>query len=423
MATITTKSITSLAKKPGSWLSERLNHGHGTLAFRCLANGEIGIYFRYLDNGKRVALPIGRYDEKGVKGITLSAARSKAGEFSLQHAGGLVAIREHIEADQHAKNEALRKAKIGTFGQLLNAYVHALESEGKQSARQVKTLFEKWIFLPYPDLAERQAGKVGHDDVMRILTNAAQAGVTRTVNKLRSYILAAFNKAIKARGNPKLAATIGMDYSIEANPVVLTERVREFEAVRDRTLTRNELKTLLLALDEIESARPQVTTAIRLAIMLGGQRPQQLLRVKRSDVDLDAKMLKILDPKGRRTQARIHTLPILPQTLPYFKTLLAYTPDAEFLFTNDGKRPVSIDTLSSAVTQISEGAYQLRDLRRTSETMLAALGISKDLRAQIQSHGLGGVQDRHYDRHDYMPEKRRALEKWNCELEQIRRAE
>ena len=423
MATITTKSITSLAKKPGSWLSERLNHGHGTLAFRCLANGEIGIYFRYLDNGKRVALPIGRYDEKGVKGITLSAARSKAGEFSQQHAGGLVAIREHIEADRQAKNEALRKAKVGTFGQLLNAYVHALESEGKQSARQVKTLFEKWIFLPYLDLTERQAGKVGHDDIMRILTNAAQAGVTRTVNKLRSYILAAFNKAIKARGNPKLAATIGTDYAITANPVAMTERVREFESARDRALTKSELKSLLLSLVTIDKTRPQIAAAVRLALMLGGQRPQQLLRVKRGDVDLDARTLKIIDPKGRRAQARIHILPIPAQAVECFKALLAQNPDSEFLFTHDGKRPVSIDTLSSAVTQISEGAYQLRDLRRTSETMLAALGISKDLRAQIQSHGLGGVQDRHYDRHDYMPEKCRALEKWNRELERIRTAD
>ena len=54
----------------------------------------------------------------------------------------------------------------------------------------------------------------------------------------------------------------------------------------------------------------------------------------------------------------------------------------------------------------------MRDLRRTAETHMAALGISSDVRAQIQSHGLGGIQARHYDRHDYMPEKRAALEKW-----------
>lgn len=52
------------------------------------------------------------------------------------------------------------------------------------------------------------------------------------------------------------------------------------------------------------------------------------------------------------------------------------------------------------------------NLRRTAETHMAALGISSDVRAQIQSHGLGGIQARHYDRHDYMPEKRAALALW-----------
>ena len=33
-----------------------------------------------------------------------------------------------------------------------------------------------------------------------------------------------------------------------------------------------------------------------------------------------------------------------------------------------------------------------------------------EVRAHLQSHGLGGVQARHYDRHDYLEEKRGALE-------------
>ena len=64
-------------------------------------------------------------------------------------------------------------------------------------------------------------------------------------------------------------------------------------------------------------------------------------------------------------------------------------------------------------------SFELRDLRRTCETMMAALGMSSDIRAQIQSHGLGGVQARHYDRHNYMDEKRDALEKWNRYLERL----
>lgn len=61
--------------------------------------------------------------------------------------------------------------------------------------------------------------------------------------------------------------------------------------------------------------------------------------------------------------------------------------------------------------------FELRDLRRTCETMLAALGVSSDVRAQLQSHGLGGVQTRHYDRHTYMNEKLAALEKWQRHLD------
>lgn len=45
------------------------------------------------------------------------------------------------------------------------------------------------------------------------------------------------------------------------------------------------------------------------------------------------------------------------------------------------------------------------------------MGISKDVRAQVQSHGLGGIQGRHYDKHTYMPEKTAALTAWEAHLE------
>ena len=51
--------------------------------------------------------------------------------------------------------------------------------------------------------------------------------------------------------------------------------------------------------------------------------------------------------------------------------------------------------------------------------MLAKMGVSKDVRARILSHGIGGVQDRHYDMHDYADEKRAALEAWEALLIEI----
>ena len=48
--------------------------------------------------------------------------------------------------------------------------------------------------------------------------------------------------------------------------------------------------------------------------------------------------------------------------------------------------------------------------------MMASLSVSSDVRAEVQSHGLGGVQKRHYDQHEYTLEKRAALEKWSRHL-------
>jgi len=50
------------------------------------------------------------------------------------------------------------------------------------------------------------------------------------------------------------------------------------------------------------------------------------------------------------------------------------------------------------------------DLRRTVETRLAALGLSEEVRGHLQSHGLSGVQKRHYNFFEYDAEKRAAVE-------------
>ncbi|MDP1902045.1 MAG: hypothetical protein Q8K96_16585 [Rubrivivax sp.] len=53
---------------------------------------------------------------------------------------------------------------------------------------------------------------------------------------------------------------------------------------------------------------------------------------------------------------------------------------------------------------------QARDLRRSIETRLQSLGVSRDIRAQLLSHGrTSGVQQRHYERHDFLAEKAEAL--------------
>lgn len=48
-------------------------------------------------------------------------------------------------------------------------------------------------------------------------------------------------------------------------------------------------------------------------------------------------------------------------------------------------------------------------------------GISKEIRDRIQNHALNDVSSEHYDRYDYLTEKRRVLEIWEDRVNNYQR--
>ncbi len=63
--------------------------------------------------------------------------------------------------------------------------------------------------------------------------------------------------------------------------------------------------------------------------------------------------------------------------------------------------------------------FTLGDFRRTWETHMARLNVSKEIRGQIASHGISGVQDNHYDMYDYLDQKREAAVIWSNEINRL----
>ncbi len=150
-----------------------------------------------------------------------------------------------------------------------------------------------------------------------------------------------------------------------------------------------------------------------------------------SDVDLAASTITLYDGKGRRTEARRHELPLMKEAAALLTARLEAIGDRANVpvFSTDDETQMRIETLSALIHDISEAMvaakearepFQLRDLRRTAETMLASLKVSRDIRAQLQSHGLGGVQQQHYDMHDYTLEKQQTLKKWAAHLAKLK---
>jgi integrase len=435
LATISDKRLRAAA--PGEWIVCDTRHGKGALVFRVTAAGARTFYFRQSlprtpsdsasrDPGDkprpRDMLPLGSY---GAGGLSLDEARSKFNEYIRLVESGHGNVREYLERvareREAAKAEEATLRRDYSLGALLERYVERLRAAGKTAtARDVENIVKNHLREAFPDVVAMPARDVRATALRPALARLLEAGKGRTAGKLRSYVRAAYALAIRAPADPRASEAM-LGFGVEANPAdalpALTEEVRR----GDRVLTATELRAYVAAVRALPESRARVRDALLLSLLLGGQRPTQLIRARPIDVDFDAGTLMLLDPKGRRREPRRHLLPLTKTTAAILRKRHDAHRDGASLFDAPDGSPMAVETLSHAVAEIRDGMikrgearapFQLRDVRRTVETMLASAGVPKDVRAQLLSHGLGGVQQAHYDRHEYLDEKRAALVAW-----------
>jgi integrase len=443
MSQLTTNALRATWRGKDRWISDGGPRGSGRLVARVTRDGVAFLYQYFVPGSGRELkrfLPLGPFDANSARGLSLPKARDRAAELSALYRAGTTDLHAHFEREREAQErarrtaeEATRRAKEdaqrGTLRQLLAAYVGHLERQGKQSLRDVRSIFDKHVLEAAPDLAGRKASQLSVDDFVGLIGRLVEAGKGRTADKLRSYLRAAYQLAVESKTNPAAPMALRA-FGIAVNPIASVGALSQFNRARDRVLSAPELGAYLRRVDTLRPG-PQ-KDALQLLLLLGGQRPMQLLRVKRADLDLTAATIALYDGKGARSQPRRHVLPLVKDAAAILERRLDQSGRDVPLFSTDKQTAMRHETLSALVTDISakmvkaeespEG-FQLRDLRRTAETMLASLKVSSDIRAQLQSHGLGGVQARHYDKHSYSLEKKQALEKWARHLAKLKAGE
>ncbi|TAH40186.1 MAG: DUF4102 domain-containing protein [Betaproteobacteria bacterium] len=414
------------------------------LAVRATAGARAFVFQGKL-NGKDLRVTIG-----DVRAWNLDAARAEARRLQTQIDQGTDPREEKREriaaaeaAEQAAKSETEHRARY-TLRSLCSAYADALERGGKtKSAAETRSAFKCHVF-PHGEIADTPARDVTPHQVAALVRKVREAGKERAAGILRSYLLAAFNAAKRAPFDSALPADL-IPFGIEHNPV---DAIPAIPVQRgDRTLSAGELRAYvghLLRIGQSDAAGPELPdVALLLALYAGGQRMAQLLRAKVVDFDPDTATLRLWDGKGKRTTAREHLLPLAPKAADIVSALVERAKSREqarakvegrapdmaglWLLSTHGRIPMTETTPGKRAAEISASMggepFDLRDVRRTVETMLAGLGITKDTRAQLLSHGISGVQAAHYDRHAYTDEKRAALVAWEARLSAIVRAE
>lgn len=420
---LTVRALATL--QPGKWLTEAGNRNEGALRAKGGPNGA-RLYYRYRDSaGRYDDLPIGTFDAAGKRGMTLEQARMRVRDLRERYLAGDRDLRQALEHDARdaarerdaaAEAEAAAAAKArATLGALLTGYVDQLKRDGKTSARSVERTVHNHVRDAAPKAWAKPAEDITIDDLLALIGRLTDTGKLREAAKLRSYIKAAYAAAIRARqdarGLPALRAL-----RLSHNPAADLVTVEGASNAKERALSLAELRAYwkrICALPDPDGA------LLQFHLLTGGQRVQQLARLTTDDYDPDLQTIRIRDRKGRRKAPRLHDVPLIPPALqamramrqdlgPYLFTVTAGESGAAYHTVQHRLRGV-VDAMEAA-GELEKGRFTAGDLRRTIETRLSAVGVQPFEMAQLQSHGLGGVQSRHYNRHDYLQEKRGALE-------------
>jgi integrase len=392
----------------------------GALQARKQASGAIAFYWRYSLGTSSERVSIGLYDSSAAPksltptkaGYSLAAATRAAESLALEHhqhrdEGGRPAL-------LRAAAEAKRQATANTLESLLTSYCDHLKTLKRRSHTDARSIFRLHVVEAWPTIAAMPAKDVTSEQFADMMRKLNDAGKGRTANKLRAYARAAYQTAKAAKSKSSIPVEF-KSFGISVNPVADTEPDESQNRPDKNPLIADELRAYWHLVKPMAGFKGAL---LRLHLLTGGQRIEQLVNLRTASIEPEAILLH--DGKGRPGRApRPHMVPLTKDAA---KALAACEPLGEFaLSTDGGETHVAATTLSDWAADVAGetiAGFQAKRIRSGVETLLASAGVSQDIRGRLQSHGISGVQARHYDGHEYLNEKRKALETLYKLLEQ-----
>lgn len=188
-------------------------------------------------------------------------------------------------------------------------------------------------------------------------------------------------------------------------------------------LSDAELKVVLPSL----SKYGRLNELIIRILLATAQRIQALLLTEWDHIDFIAKTWTIPPGDGRKSD-RQFVVPLTDNVLAYFGELKALAGMSRFVFPiqklmkgREGDAPMRQQTINGVLNRLCEDLapkvrpFTPHDLRSTARSHLAVLGVNVVVAERCLNHSLGGLLAV-YDVHDYLDERRAALQMWSRKL-------
>ncbi|SQD79603.1 tyrosine-type recombinase/integrase [Moritella yayanosii] len=199
---------------------------------------------------------------------------------------------------------------------------------------------------------------------------------------------------------------------------------------RVRALNIDELETVFRVFREQQNIFTRENYLACCLLLSLGVRKGELISAKWQDFDIKKRLWNM--PAENKTGVAI-TIPLPPACMPWLEELYIRACGADYLFpsrrASKRRSYISDDTLNHALAKLFglkvDGNKQpydnllgnagiehftIHDLRRTCRSLLAVMDIQGHVAERCLNHKLKGVEGI-YNRHDYLPERKEALEK------------
>jgi integrase len=153
-------------------------------------------------------------------------------------------------------------------------------------------------------------------------------------------------------------------------------------------------------------------------LALTGQRREEVARCTWDEIDLKTRTWEM--SSDRTKNAKSHEVHL---SGPVIAVLSRANEQAQFVFSRSADS--SFQDFSAAKRELDRlsgvTGWRLHDLRRTCVSGMARLGIAPHVANKILNHQAGTISGvaAVYQRHDFLAERREALETWGTHIRQI----
>jgi len=371
-------------KKDIRWDSDISGFG-----IRLYPSGKKSFVYYYRKDGTQRLYTIGQYGS-----ITLDQARDLARKRAGEVADG---------KDPLTAKRARKKKHEWTVEKAYRDFLEKYAKRFNKHWKETKRIFEKDVL---PDLGKIPIDEVKRQDLVQLLDEIMERDAGIMANRTLAALKRFFGWCVE-RG------------LIENSPAVNIKRPARAKS-RDRVLSDHEIVEVWRAAEQMSYPFSHLIKFL----LLTGQRRGEVASMRWEDFDVKEKLWII--PQELTKSNRRQEVPLSDAALEILDYVLNL---GDYVFTSLGIRPFEnfsrdkkeLDTLinqARAKRAPKIAPWTIHDLRRTVASGMARLKVAPHVIESVLNHRAGIISGvaAVYNRHDYLDEKREALDVWAAHI-------